>query len=190
MTRVMKGTAKKGGRPKLVCTRAKAGAATHPYKAVDLTLIETAFVDQWQTLLVEVPAGERGGTLDADCAALEGEIAGTEDRLERLVDAMERAPSHALAATIRGVEAQLEAVRQALAETEERRAVVDGGLIHTRLSALAEVIEAEPLSKAAVNAALRSLFDGVEVDHLSGRLRFRWKQGGVTEFLYEWRDAV
>jgi len=188
MTRVMKG--RKGGNPKLVCTRAKAGAANHPYRSIDLPQIESAFFDGWQpALLANVPAGERGGSLDDDWEALESEIVGTEERLDRLVEAMERMPSAALAGSIRAVEAQLVELRKALQIAEERRSLADGGLIGARLAALQEAILTEPRSVAAINAALRSLFDGATVDHASGHLRFQWKQGGFSELVYAWPEV-
>lgn len=59
-----------------------------------------------------------------------------------------------------------------------------------RLDSLRNAIEPEEgeLEPAKVNAALRSLFDGVVVDYLTGDLRFRWKQGGETRLMFRWVD--
>jgi hypothetical protein len=187
MTRVSKGSGKKAGRPKLVCTRAKVGASC-AYRSVDLETVESAFADNWQSLLADVPAGERDGELDRTHAELTGELEAVEDRLEALADELEQVPSRTLAARVRSQEAHVEALRAELADLEERRSLVDGGLIHARLDSLRGPMEAEQIDKAAINATLRSLFDGVEVDYTCGRLRFAWKQGGTTEMLYTWPD--
>ena len=43
------------------------------------------------------------------------------------------------------------------------------------------------LDRQAVNAALKVLFDGVVVDYMTGRLRFRWRQGGESSIV--WVDS-
>lgn len=189
MTRVMKGSGKKGGRPKLACTRAKAGAANHPYVSVDLQNLEAALQVSWQALMAEVPAGNTGGTLDATCEALTGEILHAEEKLERMAEDYDRSPSTALAVRMEAAEAELASLRSNLEEAEQRRANADGGLIHTRLGQLGDALEAEAQGREPVNAALRSLFDGVTVDHAAGLLRFNWKQGGETVIVFQMPDA-
>lgn len=184
MTRVMKGTARKGGRPKLACTRAKAGAARHPYVSVDLANVETAFRNDWQALAGDVPASDAGGTLNATCDVLRGEVDYAETKLETISADYDSRPSQAIAAKLQAAEVELASLRNSLEEAEERRSVVDGGLIHARLGQLQEAIERECEEREPINAALRSLFDAVTVDHHSGRLRFAWKQGGETTIIY------
>jgi DNA invertase Pin-like site-specific DNA recombinase len=188
MTRVMKG--KKGGSPKLVCTRAKAGAAEHPYVSVDLAVLESAFLSAWQALPATVPAGDAGGTLDATCTGLEAEIDHTIDKLQAMEGQYSRYPSQALAASIQAAEAQLTSLKESLQEAEERRSVVDGGLIHARLGQLHDLLERDVIEREPINAALRSLFDQVTVDHEGGRMSFAWKQGGETTIVYKFPDAT
>jgi DNA invertase Pin-like site-specific DNA recombinase len=192
MTRVYKGKRSKAGPPKLVCTRAKAGAASHPYRSVSLDLLHSAFEDSWQALVASIPAGDAGGSLDRECDNLEAVIAVGEDELDRLTDLCLRVPSEALAGSLRRKEAELHSHRAELARLEEERAVADHGLTVARVEALMDAMErgeGEPLDIAKVNAALRVLFEGVTVDYLTGRLCFRWRQGGVSTFMYEWRDT-
>lgn len=188
MTRVMKG--KKGGKPKLVCTRAKAGAAPHAYVSVNLVAAEEAFLSSWQALLANVPAGDAGGALDVTCNDLEGEIEHIIDRLETMERQYERHPSQSLAAAMQAIEAQLGSLKTSLQEVEERRSVVDGGLIHARLGQLQDAIESVELKREPINAVLRSLFDQITIDHGSGLLRFNWKQGGETSIVYQFPDAT
>jgi DNA invertase Pin-like site-specific DNA recombinase len=187
MTRVQKGP--QGGKAKLVCTRAKAGAADHGYRSVTLETLQDAFVRSWQVLLSDVPAGDAGGTLDAECRNLEAVIMVAGDELQRLAELFERAPSETLAVRIRGAEAQLHSYRADLARLAEQRAIVDHGMTGARVAALAEAMEDEEgLHIGKTNSALRVLFEGVTVDYLTGCLRFQWRQGGMTDLRFAWVD--
>ena len=189
MTRVNKG--RKGGTPKLVCTRAKAGAEKH-YRTVSLDLVEQAVLSSWHKLAATIPAGERHADLDWERENAEGTISALEDHLEDLSDALARSPSHTVAQAIRRVEQELRTMREVLRDIEEQQAGADGGLIHMRLANLADAMEPAEgeISLAAVNAGLRTLFSGVVVDHRVGALGFRWKQGGVTPVIYAWPQVV
>jgi DNA invertase Pin-like site-specific DNA recombinase len=191
MTRVYKGEASKAGSPKLVCTRAKVGAASHPYRSVSLDTLHGAFEQHWGALVADVPAGEAGGSIDRDCDNLAAAIAVAEDQLAHLTDLCLQAPSQTLASSIRAKEAELQSYRADLSDLEEQRAIVDHGLTVARVAALADAMEGEEgasLEVGRVNTALRVLFESVTVDYPRGLLRFRWRQGGETSFLYEWRE--
>lgn len=187
MTRVNKG--RKGGRPKLVCTRAKVGAEKH-YHAVCLDTVQQAVLTSWGNLMLSVPAGTRHADLDRDRQHAQGAISALEDHLEELEDLLTRTPSRGTAKALQRTEQQLRTMREALRDIEEQQAGADGGLIHMRMSSLGETMEPDEgeVSLSAVNAGLRALFSGVVVDHHSGRLAFHWKQGGVTEVLYKWPE--
>lgn len=187
MTRVYKGERAKAGAPKLVCTKAKLGAAAHSYVSVSLEAVHGALVNGWQHLIHGFPAGDRAPALDREAASLASEIAGTEDHLAELLELLDRAPSLALSARIQAAEASLSALQTSLTAIEQSRAVADGGLVHARLGGLAAAFEPEedePLDCGKINAALRLLFSGVTVDYRTGWLRFEWRQGGVTELIY------
>ena len=191
MTRVYKGGGPKGGKAKLVCTRAKAGAADHPYRSVPLDILHDAFEGDWQAIIASVPAGEAGAGLDAEHGNLAAVISATEDELERLADLCHRQPSQSLASRARALEAQLVSLRGDLSRLEDARAIVDHGLVMARVGALADAMgqgeeEARPLDIPRVNAALRTLFEGVTVDHRQGVLALHWRQGGETEIRFGW----
>ena len=57
MTRVFKGSGPKGGRPKLVCTRAKTGAGCQ-YVALNLETLEQAIREGLPRLIDEAPSGD------------------------------------------------------------------------------------------------------------------------------------
>lgn len=183
MTRVMKG--KKGGPPKLVCTKAKDGAGC-TYRTVPLEPVERAVLDAGGTLMADIPAGDAEAQLDARASELEGQIAGTLDHMRDLGDALETSPSRAGAARLAKLECELETLSDALAKIVEQRRLVDGGLIRARVERLYDTLEAGiEQGREAANAALRVLFEGVTVDYQRGVLAFHWRQGGATEKLFE-----
>jgi hypothetical protein len=187
MTRVSKGNRKKAGKPKLVCTRAKRGAGCD-YHAVPLDKVEAAVVGKAAWLVDNIPAGERGGELDAQAEQLWGQIAGLELHFRELSDAAQEAgPSKATAQRLAQLGAEIDTANADLAAVEERRRCVDGGLLRERAVALATAIEAfDGTHRGPINAALRVLFDGVTVDYPRGQLVFHWRQGGDTVIPYSY----
>jgi len=199
MLRVNKGNPKKGGLPKLVCGAAKNKAGCR-YVSVPVRDVEDALLRNWGTLFANVPADDTDGSLNADYEALEATISGTEDHLQDLTEALERAPSAAGARAIAKTEASLMTLRDQLNELEERRAMADRGLIASRMGELHELLSGESFAddiwgdwqptKRAVNAALKVIFSSVTVDYPAGVLRFQWRQGGEAVLFYAWpREA-
>lgn len=192
LTRVNKGSGLKGGKPKLVCTRAKVGAAEHGYRSVDLSVIQSAFLASWQRLLSEVPAGDAGANLDRAHDDLIGAIDVTECELADVDAAFNRKPTQGLVIRRRALEAALASYRSDRGEIEYQRAMADHGLVASRLGALADAVEPEGVNGAEVpsvskiNAALRTIFDRMTVDYRTGYLRFNWRQGGETSIRYAW----
>ncbi|MFC4294102.1 recombinase family protein [Novosphingobium tardum] len=189
MTRVQKGNPAKGGQPKLVCTRAKAGAGC-VYHSVPLGEVERAVFAKPAWFVDNIPAGDGGRELDREAQSARNTIAGLEDHLGELGETLEQAPSVALARRLASLEAEIGTHKAALADLEERRRLTDGGLIHARAVALGEAIEERgEADRAAINAALKVLFDAVVVDYRAGELRLHWRQGGVTPMLFSMPPA-
>lgn len=193
MTRVMKGSGKKAGKPKLVCTKAKAGAGC-TYHSVPLPEVEAALLHNPGRLLTDIPAGQESGELDKRALALENNIAGTVEHLTALADALEAAPSDAGAKRLACLEAELGTMQAVLADLEETRRLHDGGLIRARAERLYEAIEEAQEAgetfedRGPINAALKVLFDGVTVDYPKGDLVFRWRQGGESRLKFAWPE--
>ncbi|MCW2336279.1 DNA invertase Pin-like site-specific DNA recombinase [Sphingobium sp. B2D3A] len=192
MTRVNKGSSPKGGKPKLVCTKAKVGAGCS-YVSVSIERVEEAIKAHLGVLLDSAPSGDGHSSLDRDIRHMEGAVSATQDLLQDLTYTFDRSPSSILAQRITRVEAELRLMRAELAELDERRQMTDKGLVHARLGELWSLVhpdgpEAEPADTGRVNAALKVLFLGVVVDYRQGGLRFLWRQGGETGFQYAWND--
>jgi len=181
MTRVMKGRSARGGRPKLVCTKAKAGREKH-YVTVPQADVEAALLRGWPNLMEQAPAGERSPELDKQVRDLEGAVDSVVSSLENLTALLSRNPSATLAAQIRKTEESLRVYQEELTAARDRQSLADAGVIHARLSQLQDALEpaeeGEAVDPAKVNAALRTLFSGVTIDHRHGALLFHWRQGG------------
>lgn len=153
MTRVYKGSRAKAGAPKLVCTKAKAGAAAHGYVSVSLDAVHDAIVGGWTKFIDDVPAGDREPQLDREAYSIRGEIAGTEDHLEELLALLDRTPSLAISARVQAAEASLSALRASLMSVEQSRAVADGGLVHSRLDGLVAAFEPEEAGDCGIHGS-------------------------------------
>ena len=191
MTRVSKGARRKAGAPKLVCTRAKAGAGCQ-YRSVPLETVEGAIFSSVENLLADVPAGDGGEELDSRVRNLSASIAAHIDHMEELDAALGRSPTAAGLRRMAKLEVELGTLEAALREAEEHRRMRDEGLVQDRTERLLALVEEARGSadsfndRGPVNAALRVLFEKVTVDYRQGRLRFAWRQGGETDILYAW----
>lgn len=192
MVRVNKGNPAKGGKPKLVCSKAKVGAGC-AYISVPVDQTDGAVAFHWGNLLADVPAGDAHTALDRSHGDLEAAIMGTEDLLSDLAEAHARTPTTVGASRIAKVEGELRLMRSELEELDEKRRLADKGLIRARLDDLGELFEEADglaLPTARINSVMRVLFAGIVVDHRSGFLRFQWRQGGETTIRYAWVDLV
>ncbi|AJW99907.1 recombinase family protein [Burkholderia gladioli] len=181
MTRVMKGAGPKSGKPKLVCTKAKAGAGCQ-YHTVPLDSVETAVISNASYVTGTVPSGRDG--LDSDLDAAEVRIEATQDEIENLLRALAVTPSTAIAERIKDLEVSLEALRTERDGLADQLMAANGPLLAKRVEELRQALEAAPLDRAKANAALRVLLSSVTVDYDSGKLLFQWKHGGETEVIY------
>lgn len=180
MTRVMKGSGPKAGRPKLVCTRAKTGAGCQ-YHAVDLGHAEYALVRDAARLVATAPSGDT--SVDDRLSSVEAALNVLDDQIENLVNALSAGPSMALSARLRDMEAEKEALEQEQKELLERLA---GPLMAKKLDELEAALTANPLDKSKANTLLRQVLSGVTVNYRSGTLDLLWKNGGVSSVIFGW----
>jgi hypothetical protein len=183
MTLVNKGSGPKGGRPKLVCTKAKAGAGC-PYHAVDYGPIERALVSQAARLVGEAP---RDGAAEEHADALQVATWAKEDELQHLVDAVASGGlpnTPTLAARIKQAETELSDLRRELTAAMSQAAASRGPLVAGRLADLDAVLSAEPLDRPRANALLRQLLASVTVNWPDWALGFKWHHGGESELAY------
>jgi DNA invertase Pin-like site-specific DNA recombinase len=188
MTRITKGDTKRAGKPKLVCVKAKAGAGCR-YHSVDLETVERALIARLDQAAAEAPGPDEG--IATQVELVEGEIAGTEDALDRLLDALEKAPdSTALVARLGDLEQTLSSLRVRHEELLRQALLADRRGYLKRQAAAVEALREEPLDRVKANAALRAAVKQIVVDYKNGTLDMHWLGDGVSSIWFMWpKDA-
>jgi len=180
MTRVSKGTAARAGRPKLVCTRAKAGAGCS-YKSVPLDLVETTLRTRADELVFKPTLSEQDEELDA----LVAERDGLAQRIANLLDAFEEGRAgFALQTRLGDLEERHRAAEEAIRTRMAHRETTREPLVESRMADLRAALKADPFNVEAANVAFRRCAESVEVDYRSGDLLVAWRHGGVTDLLF------
>jgi DNA invertase Pin-like site-specific DNA recombinase len=188
MTRVTKGSSDKAGKPKLVCTKAKTGAGCQ-YHGVDVETVERALIAGLDRAAAEAPGPDE--SIARQVELVEGEIAGTEDALERLLDALQRAPdSAALVDRLTALEATLGELRGKHADLLRQSLLADPRGFLKRQAVAVEAITKPSTGdrewRVKANAALRAAARQVVVDYQEGRLHVYWNGDGVSSITYGW----
>lgn len=176
MTRVVKGPAR-GGVPKLVCTRWKAGAGC-TYHPVPVHEIEQALIERADEL--QPPSVDMD--TDAERDALRVELHELDDSISSLVDTIERAPSAALSARLAAREAERETVSAALEAAQARAEECSSRVVALRAKRLSDALKRlrkDPTALQAANAALRECLTYIVVDYNVNELLLHWRHGGA-----------
>ncbi|ESZ46239.1 hypothetical protein X731_16220 [Mesorhizobium sp. L2C054A000] len=188
MTRVNKG-GKKGGRPYLVCTKAKAkGGCDYGHK-VRIDGIEAAIIQNAGWLNAALPAPDAALQINYERATAADDA--VNDEIERLVGAITKLgerSSRALLNRLHQNEAAREDIRRNIADLERLIAETLTNRVQVTAGQFVDATEAEPRDVALINATLRQLFSKVEVNWPSGQLLFHWKHAPAetTGIMYAW----
>lgn len=188
MTRVNKG-GKKGGKPYLVCTTAKAGAGCE-YRQVHIAAVEEAIIRNAGWLNASLPSTDGALQIEYDRATAAEEA--VNDEIERLVGAITKLgkrSSRALLDRLHQNEAARDDLRRTIAALEGRIAETLTNRVQATAAQFVDAAEAEePRDVALINATLRQLFSKVEVDWPSGHLWFHWKHApeDTTGLMFAW----
>lgn len=183
MTRVNKGTGPRGGKPKLVCAKAKAGAGCE-YHGIGLDTVEAGLLSNLGAFIGNAPSGIEG--LDEELEKLDDSIGVYHEQVDNLVTALAAGPSPATTAKLRKVEQELGAVQSRRAGILEKLATSFSPVLAQRLRDLEGTLSARPLDRPKANAQMRSLLTSVVVDYPNGLLNFEWKHGGNSSISYTW----
>jgi DNA invertase Pin-like site-specific DNA recombinase len=183
MTRVMKGTEKRTGVPKLVCTKAKAGAGC-AYVSVPVRDVESALIDGAR-ILGNPPLVDEN--LAEEIENVSGALFHHHEEIENLVNTIEHRPSAALSKRLAAREAEAVAIKAELAELEARAEDSESRVVNHRAKRLSESLirlKREPEQIAAANSALRECLNAIVVDHKAGKLRLQWRNGASSTLLF------
>ncbi|KAF1070899.1 MAG: hypothetical protein GAK45_00659 [Pseudomonas citronellolis] len=181
MTRVQKGDPSKGGVPKMVCTRAKAGAGC-VYKSVPYHQVEDAIYANTSYLVGTAPSGKPG--LDDELAQLETHLEVTRTAIDNLLEDLATAPSRIISQRVRELEVSMDHTQTRRDELLDELLAASGPVLMKRLRELEGALEANPRDTARANAALRLVISSVVIDYDSGQLDFTWKHGGESSIVY------
>jgi DNA invertase Pin-like site-specific DNA recombinase len=174
MTRVFKGSGPKGGRPKLVCTRAKTGAGCK-YVALDLETLEQAIREGLPRLIDEAPSGDPH--IDAEVDRLRYEVEIAEDGLSALIEELTtRGRSPVLSRALVEQEGLKDALEAQLQAAVDRQTAASPAAQERRRRELLAALDGGATAET-LNAKLRAVFARVLPDWRDGRVRFRWIGG-------------
>jgi DNA invertase Pin-like site-specific DNA recombinase len=185
MLRVMKGSTPKGGVPKLVCTKAKAGAGC-TYHAVRLPELERGLIDN-AVKLGNPPVADDNlaeQIRDADAA-----LTALHEQIESLTDTIERRPSEALSRRLAQRESEAAQVKDSLQALRARAADAESRVVRHRATRLCELLtrlKSDPGAIAAANAALRECVDSIVVRYTTGELVLNWRHGVSSSLHFAW----
>ena len=181
MTRVSKGPS--GGRPRLVCTKAKRKAGCD-YKQVVLENVEEAIRENIREIVGNAPVPDEN--LEASWQKTSADIEVTTDGISNILEEIARGNSSpALSRKLRELEDELEALQAAEKDLSQRIGASTSAVLKRKWDEL-EQSWTDRLSPAEINALMRQSFNWIEVDYPEGLLRFSWKHGGESESVYAW----
>ncbi|SDN69460.1 recombinase family protein [Ensifer sp. YR511] len=184
MTRINKGSGPKGGKPYLVCSRAKVGAGCD-YKQVRMENVEHAVIYHVEELLGGLPSPHEG--LQAKWEELLTHRDVINDEVERLVGAIASAGhSKALLNRLEKMERERDGIAKALEEVEGLVADSLTNRVQNTVKELVSAAQNDQRDHGKVNAVMRQIFSKVVVDYRDGQLWFHWKhvEGEQTGIVY------
>lgn len=183
MTRVSKGPASKGGKPKLVCTKAKVGAGCR-YRGIVVEQIEQAILERLDPVLAVPPLPDTAA--ERTLEGLRTSLGILVEEQRGLVQAIALKPVQSLLARLEAVDQELEKTRLKIDDLESAFAVSSKIAIEPRTTTLRRLLKDSPADTRKINASLRALFEDVIVDYKTGELRFRWKSGAESKLISAW----
>ena len=180
MTRVNKGAGTKGGKPRLVCARAKTGAGCE-YRSVPQEFAEWPVLNRWQELTDAAPAGH--GDLRAQFEAADANLSALLELIHDSADELVR--THSPSLRVKVVELEAAYIREEAARDDllRRFLATYPAMLSKRLDDLRRLCTAPEIDVPRLNLTLRQLFSRVVVDYDAAVLRFTWKQGGETSLI-------
>ena len=181
MTRVNKGSVLKGGKPKLVCVKAKAGAGC-TYHGVHLEIVEQALLTNIGGFIGNAPSGVAG--LDGELDQVEIQLGVIQDQVINITEALSGGPSVALAKKLRELEIALTELEKSRLDLLDRISSGSSPVLAQRLNNLEAVLNQDEVDRPRINALLRSVLSSVVVDFTNGQLDFNWKHGGTSSITY------
>lgn len=158
----------------LVCARAHAKAAAHPYESVPYDQAVRAFKQSLRLTLDNAPRGNATAGIDDEIEQLRVEIDAGEDAVNELLELAISDKSPAARQRLQKYERELETLKGDLRAAVERREVLMGTNVEKRLVAVEKALTAEPMDTEEANKALRAAVRKMVMRPQEGRLNILW----------------
>ena len=172
----------------LVCTVARAGAGCR-YRTVRYADVEQAIIANVGAIIHECPPPDPAGIrITAELDAVADEQDHLREAIAALVANAGSVRSPTIAQEIVRLEQEIVRLQAEERQLADHVALNIPARLQGRLDGLEVAAKAEPLDRAAINAAMRSLMKVVVVNYRSGRLVFDWQHGGESDLLYAWPE--
>lgn len=162
----------KGEPPRFVCNGARYASGC-PYRTARVDAVEAAFLSNIDDLVANVPNPDN--EIERDLQLAQAGVEELEGRIGALLDQLEAKPSAAIAARVRKLETELDVQKAHRDELAARAAQSESRALKVRTAELLAATTAKTLDRRRVNAALKTLVEGVVIDYGTGELRFRWR---------------
>jgi DNA invertase Pin-like site-specific DNA recombinase len=175
MTRVNKGP--KGGRPKLVCTKAKAGAGCS-YHSIDLDKLENALVENAEQIVEGAP---KPLDLWEEIIDLRNEKEGLQKQIQNLATEIAVKPSQALRALLLEVENRADQIEIKIKEMTRKEEASVPATLKRRLETLKRALQER--HKGEINVALRATIKHATIEPIGPNILFRWKHSETPSML-------
>lgn len=185
MTLVNKG--RKGGKPYLVCAKAKAGGGC-TYRSVPYSDLEAWFLERAAIVVAQAPSGDGGESIDDEISSSDAGISAIDDAIANILRGIETGGPATLAERqrLRDLEGERERLEARIRALIEESASVTGPLVKARMAQLVKAAHTADLDRQGINALLRQLCTGVIVDYNEGLLVFQWRHGGESSIVFAW----
>jgi hypothetical protein len=188
-TMVLVNKGRTGGKPYVVCGKAKTGAGCS-YKAVRYERLECALLAHAPQLLAIIPGGgtEEGEEVQAELDRVQAALDAADDLLAQLGEDYRNTRVRTLLTQIQAVEQERDTLKTQRDELVERRDATVGPFIEKRASEALDAVTAEPLDRKRANVALRTVLASVTIDPRGGQMVFRWKHGAEVPHLFSFPE--
>jgi hypothetical protein len=164
----------KGEHVYLVCSAAHAKAGTHPYESVPYRQAVDAFLRSLKVTMREAPRGSNTAEMDARIEQLQADAVAGEMLARELLEIRITDKSRQARDELQRVEIELEATRDTLRKTSDRRDALAGANVKTRLAAVEKALTGEPMDTEAANKALRGAVRKMVMRPQAGRMDILW----------------
>jgi DNA invertase Pin-like site-specific DNA recombinase len=164
----------KGDHVYLVCSAAHGKSGTCRYESVPYRQAVDAFMRGLKLTMKSAPRGNDTAELDGRIEQLRVEVDAGENAVNELLEIRITDKSQGARKALQEAEHELEAARETLRKTVERRDTLTSTNVKMRLAAVEKALTADPMDTEVANKALRGAVRKMTMRPQEGRLDILW----------------